>query len=144
MYWYLVLITAASLAYLYRLSIKTELQKVLEYVIVRVMREPLAMTMVGVIAQLTQPSSTTISVKSKSKWIKFKSDNSSYAVPLPFDRKKKEASITYKMKDGETKSFLYPRGVPFFCTPDDLGCESITIVVDDRIGVYEGKDIPVL
>lgn len=127
--------------YVMRRAIAKELSKTLELVCKHLMQSPSLMTLLGYVMSTM---GTVVKAKAKSKLFLFSIGTERYCIPLPFDRRQTSYSFMLTHTDGKTETFCYPKGVPFYCSAAQLGCESITIIRDEEDLVFTGDDVPAI
>lgn len=136
----LLLVLVASLIYCYWERVKEELSSMLSLIVIKISRDPSASILANMlIALASKTTPTTVRMHGKCKVIAFAdSQGVEHFVPLPFDRRKK--SIMFRMDDKVDRH--YPKGVEFYCTPNQLGSEYIEIEDEDGIRKYSGDELP--
>lgn len=129
-------------AYVQRDLLAKELTHTLELICGYVMKSPALMNLLGYVMATM---GTVVKTKGKSKLFLFSVGTERHFIPLPFDRKKSKVSVKLTYEDDKSETFCYPKGVPFYCSPAQLGCESITIIRDgDEDLVFTGDDVPAI
>jgi hypothetical protein len=92
-----------------------------------------ASSMIGVITE----------TKANVKLIRYTISGKDYCIPLAFNRRSRGVvEVKYNFRHEESKTYRYPTGTSFTCSPNQLGCDTIEVSVDGKQTSYQGDEIP--
>lgn len=75
-------------------------------------------------------------------WIKYTENSREYSIPIPYNRRGK-SYILELVRDHKTDTIIYPSGIKFLCTPNQLGCNcvKVTNVMTNIVMCYYNDEI---